>query len=172
MCKRGSYTPPISQDEGMCACQNMVPQLPACFAFTDEALTSTLQTHLPSLFCGHVVERHFSHPGQWTLTLRAASCCPVHVAPTTGKSPLREHDIASSRCGAGLASCQAAGGQPASASHIRELAQHISKLSRHWLSSCATAAVLSLRGGGVTRLVTWCQNGVWVTAASSAPACR
>ncbi len=37
MCKRGSYTPPISQDEGMCACQTMVPQLPACFAFTDEA---------------------------------------------------------------------------------------------------------------------------------------
>ena len=30
MCKQGSYTPPISQDGGMCACQSMMPQPPAC----------------------------------------------------------------------------------------------------------------------------------------------
>ena len=34
MCKQGSYTPPISQDEGMCACH--IPQQRACVAFADQ----------------------------------------------------------------------------------------------------------------------------------------
>ena len=38
MRKQGTYTPPISQDEGMCACQIMIPQLPVCLGFAGEAL--------------------------------------------------------------------------------------------------------------------------------------
>ena len=30
----------------------------------------------------------------------------------------------------------------------------------------------SMRGGLVTLQVTWCRNGLWVAAASSAPVCR
>ena len=56
VCKQGSYTPPISQDESMCACRIMTPPPPARVAFADKA----------SPQCCRLISQAYSAGMSWT----------------------------------------------------------------------------------------------------------